>query len=148
MENMKIKPDIIKIASLPLNENGQLLIVKPKRKSIWIPLGGKIEDGETDEQCLKREIREELNVEAKGNAIHFVDTPIEPAANEPEKSVMIRFYLLNVPENLQPDNDEIEEYRWISKADVEKIKKGLSIKIGSGLEFYAIPKLIKEGLLK
>lgn len=141
-------PDIIKIASLPLNKDGHLLIVKPKGKEIWISLGGKIEEGETDEQCLRREIKEELNVEANADMKHFIDTPIEPAANEPDKTVLIRFYLLEVPDNLQPDNNEIEDYKWISRRDFDSMKTDRSLKIGSGLELYAIPKLIEEGLLK
>lgn len=142
------KPDIIKIAGLPINQDGHLLIVKPKNKGLWISLGGKLEKGETDEQCLRREIIEELNIDCTSTMKHFLNTPIEIAANTTDKTVVIRFYLLELDQEPQPDNIEIEDYRWISKKDFEEIIQNKSINIGSGLELYAIPKLISEGILK
>lgn len=141
--------DIIKIASLTLNAAGELLIVKPKGKEVWISVGGKLEEGETEIGCLKREIREELQVGTRGEAEFYVATPLELAANTENTTVIIKFYLLDLDDaELVPDGDEIAEYRWISKADFEQIKAKNEIQIGSGLEYYALPKLIKDGLLK
>jgi len=50
-----------------VNENGKILIgQRPEGKALpglWEFPGGKLEEGETIEQCIVREIKEELNVE-------------------------------------------------------------------------------------
>ena len=137
-----------RIASLIINENGLLLIVLVKGRDIWTSLGGGMEEGETPEECLTREIKEEVGLTAT-SVNYFVSTPIELAAGSTDKAVQISFYLVEAKGEIRIDpNEAIEDYRWISAKDFDEIKKGNSIKIGSGLEFYAIPKLIENHLLK
>lgn len=58
---------IIDVTCAIISINGKTLAVqrseKMKLPSKWEFPGGKIEAGESDEECVKREIREELNVE-------------------------------------------------------------------------------------
>lgn len=144
---MDNKPDLIKIASLSLDKQGRLLIVKPKDKEVWISVGGKLEEGETEVECLKRELMEELNEEITTEPKFYCETPIEQAADGSGITVIVKFYLANVGHNLFPDGNEIENFKWISKKDFKDIKSGKSFRIGSGLEHYAIPKLIGDGLM-
>jgi len=48
------------------NELGQILIARRKKgkaqEGLWEFPGGKIETGETIEECLKRELKEEMNI--------------------------------------------------------------------------------------
>lgn len=58
---------IIKVVCAVININDKILIVQ-RSENMSLPLkwefpGGKIERGETNEQCIKREIKEELNIE-------------------------------------------------------------------------------------
>lgn len=53
---------MIKAGTIILRDS-RLLIAKPKTNPFWIFVGGRIEPGETHEQCLRREIREELSAE-------------------------------------------------------------------------------------
>jgi 8-oxo-dGTP diphosphatase len=141
-------PDLIKIAGLPIDEQGRLLVVKWKNKPIWFSLGGVLEKDETEEECLRREIREELDVEAIGEVKHFCDTPIEIAAGRENTTIIIKFYLVRLPGNLQVDDDEIEAYKWISRTDYEELLNDHTLEIGSGLKKYTIPALISAGLMK
>jgi len=52
-----------------LEKNGKIFIAKRKKgkclKDKWEFPGGKLENGETPEECLKRELFEELNIQIK-----------------------------------------------------------------------------------
>ncbi|GGD98308.1 (deoxy)nucleoside triphosphate pyrophosphohydrolase [Paenibacillus nasutitermitis] len=54
-------------AAIIENRQGQLLIARRKKgksqEGLWEFPGGKIEHKETAEECLKRELREEMNIE-------------------------------------------------------------------------------------
>lgn len=54
-------------AAIIANEQGEILIARRKKgkalEGLWEFPGGKIEGKETAEECLKRELREELNIE-------------------------------------------------------------------------------------
>lgn len=143
------EPDIIKIAALPINNKGELLIVKPVDKESWISLGGMLEENETEIECLKREISEELGVETLSDPEFFCETPVEIAAGTTDVKVVVKFYLVDInEEKIKPDGQEIGEFKWLSKKEFEEdIKRDRKYKIGSGLELYAIPKLIQENLL-
>lgn len=56
----------MKVTAAVLKKEGKYLIAKRKKNDIlgglWEFPGGKIEEGETAEECLKREIKEELNI--------------------------------------------------------------------------------------
>ena len=55
-------------AAIILKDNKVLIAQRAPEDNladIWEFLGGKIEPGETSQECLKREIREELDVDIK-----------------------------------------------------------------------------------
>jgi 8-oxo-dGTP pyrophosphatase MutT (NUDIX family) len=141
-------PVIIKYAALMLDSKGRLLIVKSKKKDSWMSLGGKPDGHETPEECLLREVQEEIAMELT-SARPYVETPIETAVGTEGLTVKIFFYLITAKGELMLNpEDNINEFRWISKEDFMNIKEGKSISIASGLELYAIPKLIEDGLMK
>jgi len=39
-------------------KDGKMLVVRKKGKEMWTGLGGRMEPGETEEECLLREIKE------------------------------------------------------------------------------------------
>jgi len=57
-----------KVTAAVIEKNGKILIAKRKRSQKlggkWEFPGGKLEPGETPEECLKRELREELGIDA------------------------------------------------------------------------------------
>ena len=73
---------MIKVTAAIIIDSGKAFIAKRKppgrMPGMWEFPGGKIEDGETPEQCLKRELLEELAIEVMvgdyvGTSVHAYD---------------------------------------------------------------------------
>ncbi len=54
-------------------KDGKLLMVRSKGKELFYLPGGKREAGESDEQALVREIKEEISVDLVPDSIKYVD---------------------------------------------------------------------------
>src|SRR5277367_6922560 len=82
----------IGVSAALIFRDGKLLITQRHADAhlggLWEFPGGKLEAGETFEQCLVREIREELGVE-----ISVGDLFEEISHTYPEKSVHLKFFL-------------------------------------------------------
>jgi 8-oxo-dGTP diphosphatase len=73
---------MIRVTAAIITDSGKVFIAKRKppgrMPGMWEFPGGKIEEGETPEQCLKRELREEFGIEATvgrrvGTNVHHYD---------------------------------------------------------------------------
>lgn len=96
------------------------------RKAEWIPkrfsaLAGFVEPGETLEDTVRRETREEVGVEIK-NLRYFGSQPW-PFPH----SLMIAFTAEYAGGEVRPDGVEIEEARFFDVGDLPKLPPGISI---------------------
>lgn len=83
---------MVEVTAAILYRGGEILLCqRPKGKRcafLWEFPGGKVEDGETPEECLVRECREELGVVIK------VERPVQQVVYEyPDITVNIHFYM-------------------------------------------------------
>ncbi|MCM8790418.1 MAG: 8-oxo-dGTP diphosphatase MutT [Candidatus Omnitrophica bacterium] len=66
---MDIISNLLKVTAAVIEKDGRLLIARRKKTDRlggkWEFPGGKIRPGETPEQCLKRELKEEFGIEAE-----------------------------------------------------------------------------------
>lgn len=139
-----MEPSFIKISALLLNEKHQLLVARGKGDIFYKAFGGKIDDGETEMECLAREVQEEGCVKLKA-ARFYLESPIVQVHGKPDKALKAKFYIIEVEgEPRTNPEDKIEELLWISKSDITSGK----YEIASALRNYAIPKLIQDGLLQ
>ncbi len=111
---------IHKVALLVV-QNGSLLLCRKRGSETWILPGGKLEPGETLEQCLTREIQEELNCLCA--ASFFQSVQDVTASGEP---IRIDLYRGVLSGDATPSR-EIEELWWW-RPEMEKARLAPSLK--------------------
>ncbi len=129
---------IHKIIAVVVKDN-KFLMVRKVGKDMWTSLGGRIEQGETEEECLRREIKEEFNCEAE---IVKRLGDFEDKAVFDEAIVRLSAYLVNLKGKIQLIDPELEEYRFVGKN-----YKRQKIKLPPSIENQIIPFCIKEKII-
>ena len=115
--------DFIRKAAALIFSNERMMIVKPRGKPYFISPGGKYEGGETAEECLRRELKEELSVElTKFKPYRTYEIAKAAHSNLP---LRLELYLVEIKGEPKP-SAEIEEIAWLSKADFEAGKYNLA----------------------
>lgn len=131
-------PKIFKVAAVVIKDN-KFLMVRKTGKDIWTNLGGKPEVGESDEQALKREVKEELDCET---VIIERIGEFENKAVFDDATIHISFFLTELVGSPRISDDELEEFKFISEADVKA-----GIKMPLTITEQLIPILIKNNML-
>ena len=108
---------VIAVSAALIFRDGQLLITQRHAKShlggLWEFPGGKREAGETFEQCLVREIREELGVEISVGELFE-----EVRHDYPEKSVHLKFFICQLISG-EPQPLDCAAVKWIEQAQLD-----------------------------
>lgn len=129
---------IDKVGGIIINDKKILVQRKNNDREECIIPGGKREGNETDFETLKRELKEELNVELMEAEFIGGYDDIAVFSNKP---IHVQTYLVKISGEIKVQN-EIKEALWI-----DKDYKSKGIKVGSILGKYIIPKLVEEGLM-
>ena len=107
---------VIEVSAALIFRHGKLLITQRHANShlggLWEFPGGKREPGETSEQCLVREIREELGVEIAVGKLFA-----EIRHDYPEKSVHLKFFLGALVSG-EPQPLDCAAVKWIDKSEL------------------------------
>ena len=97
------------------NDDKVLIVQRSKSKKsfplMWETVGGALEGNETPEECIRREVKEELNcnvIDLKLFNVYII--------NEDNRYVLI-VYTGRINEPIQ-HNSEIEQIRWIDKCEI------------------------------
>ena len=108
---------VIEVAAGLIFRGGKLLITQRHADShlggLWEFPGGKREAQETYEQCLKRELREELGCEVE--VLELVDSLTHAY---PEKTVHLRFHRCRWLAH-EPQPIDCAAVRWISRTELD-----------------------------
>jgi 8-oxo-dGTP diphosphatase len=130
--------DIHKAGLLHVKEGRVLLCRKKRDTSLLILPGGKLEPGETAEQCLRRECREEMGDVEILNLKHLGDYE-SPAAGQEGKVVKIALYAGDL-EGTPAAHSEIQELVWFGPRDD-------AAQLAPSLRDVILPDLRRRGLL-
>jgi mutator protein MutT len=107
----------IEVAAALIFRSGKLLITQRHKDShlggLWEFPGGKREAGETFEQCLVREIREELGIEIS------VGEQFEDIQHDyPDKNVRLKFFICKLLSG-EPQLLGCADFKWIGKGELK-----------------------------
>lgn len=131
------------VIGLILSNEKKLLLVKSKRYDAWILPGGGLEDGELPEKGFEREMNEELGFEGLDYRLYFEDD-LGSLRGE-DKVHHVNFYLVVTDQAVKLNSeDNVTDYIWVT---IDEIEKG-ELKVANGVANYAVPRLLKDGLIK
>ena len=112
----------IRVGSIILREDKILLIAHKKNGEIyWLIPGGGVDFGESLEEALKRELREELNIEIKAGKPCMLFDSIEP--NGSRHIVNIYFLSEHIGGEFKLGTDDrLHDYKYFSSHELSQIK--------------------------
>ncbi|WP_286858402.1 MULTISPECIES: NUDIX hydrolase [Sphingobacterium] len=110
---------IDKVALINILDKKVLLALSKFKLKLYLP-GGKRESDESDIECLKREIKEELNVEIKEDSVRYFGT-FEAPADGKDAGIMVRMKCYFADYSGVPEAaNEIHSFEWINYTEKHK----------------------------
>ena len=103
------------VAALIWDKDKFLICQRPKNKAralLWEFVGGKVENGETKEQALIRECKEELNI-----TLSIGEIVMEVCHDYPETTINLTLFNSTIAEGI-PEKLEHNDIKWITAAEI------------------------------
>lgn len=114
---------MITCVCLVVEKDNDLLLVQARDRAKYYFPGGKIEEGETFEQALIREIDEELNVSLNPDKLSYINTIIGEAY--PQKNTLTKLICYKTTDDIDWESihscSEITDIKWIAKSETKYI---------------------------
>ncbi len=109
---------IIEVVGAIIRDGDQYLVgqraANKSQGGLWEFMGGKIEPGETPEQALARECREELALEIENE--HIIDSVVH---EYPEKTIRLTLISCSPKSGSIPKALEHQQIRWVTRAEMD-----------------------------
>ena len=120
MGNSMSSKNIVDVVGAIIKDGDRYLVgqraANKAQGGLWEFMGGKIEQGETPEQALARECREELNLEIEDERI------IDSVVHEyPEKTIRLTLISCSPKPGSIPKALEHQQIRWVTRAEMDAI---------------------------
>jgi 8-oxo-dGTP diphosphatase len=120
-------------------KDGRILLCRKKHTTALLILpGGTLEPGETAEECLRRECREELG-DVEVSNLSYLGHYESPAAGQDGKTVRIELFAGQL-EGLPAAHSEIQDLVWFGPNDDAEL-------LAPSLRHVIFPDLHRRGLL-
>ena len=112
---MKIGIDYIGVGcwAIVINDNNQVLLIKKKGRDFWERPGGKVEFGETLENSIVREVKEEVGIDTKIEKFIFFEQILD--YNGKEHWLAFCFHLKYLSGKIKNQEPNIcDDFKWFS----------------------------------
>ena len=111
-------PHRIRVVAAMIDRDGKYLITQ-RRPTATLPLlwefpGGRVEEGESDEGALARELREEMEIE-----VEVGDRVIHVQHSYPHYDIDFRVYRCKLLRG-EITHQRVHDHRWVSPQDMDK----------------------------
>ena len=132
--------DIHKAAGI-LIEDRKTVVERFHGKAAFVQPGGRIEEGESAEQALVRELKEEFDIDVDEADLEHFGTYSAVAANHPGQQVHMQVFMVKQWQGEVKPSSEVEELLWTDS----NLPEG--IEIGSIFVHDIIPELKRRDLI-
>jgi len=121
----------------------KLLVVRTPGQDFFKSAGGKLEPGETAQQTVVRELKEELNVDVRESNLELLGTFYVPALGKGHEGHTLRsdVFVVKRWEGEPKASHEVAEIKWVDSSDLATTNFGNIIKL------HALPLLKEQGLI-
>ncbi|MCR5751350.1 MAG: (deoxy)nucleoside triphosphate pyrophosphohydrolase [Kiritimatiellae bacterium] len=117
---MESSNGIIEVVGAIIKVDGRYLVgqraAHKSQGGLWEFMGGKIEPGETPEEALARECREELDLEVENERI--VDSVVH---EYPDKTIRLTLVECTPKAGSVPHPNEHQDIRWATREELESL---------------------------
>ena len=114
------RPGLIEVVGAIIKDGDRYLVgqraADKSQGGLWEFVGGKIEPGETPEQAIVRECREELAIEIENEEI--IDSVIY---DYPEKTIRLTLISCSPRQGSAPTALEHQQIRWVTRAEMDSM---------------------------
>ena len=123
-------------------KDGALLVLRSKGKDTFYAPGGKLDSGETPEQALCRELREEVSIVVAEDALTLLGRFEAPAHDKDGITLVMDVFFVNDYSGEVVASNEIEECQWVDSSNVDDIA------ISTIFRNEVFPRLVEQGLVE
>ena len=132
------------IGLLVLNDDSTKFLVCEKDKdnitNLYLMPGGQMDEMSVEE-CLRSEIKEELDCKVDFGSLKYIGEFADVAAGDPDHEIALELYQGTLIGDPKPSS-EIRRIHWIGKKDADNPK------VSSIIRNKIIPVLIEKGILQ
>ena len=111
--------EVIRVVAAVIDHDGRYLITQRNSNAVlpglWEFPGGRVEDGETDEQALSRELLERIGVIAQ------IGAPLtERHTVYPDYELTLALYSATLAPGQIPRRGRVQDFRWIRSSEFDQ----------------------------
>lgn len=125
----KRKTDLV-VTGYVFNEEDRVLLIHHKKRNMWLPVGGHMEQNETPDEALLREIAEETGltveilgkkeIEEAGDVKENLATPFHVNVHSVgDHDHCSFFYVCRTTGNVMINKEELNNFEWFSRNQLE-----------------------------
>lgn len=113
---------MIHVGAAVIQQNGTLLVTQRPDSTSWAGYwefpGGKCEPGESLPMCLKRELKEELNLDIECEEKAMATLEVQHG----EKNLLLHFHRCRILSHSTPIAMENQHLKWVCHEDLQQLR--------------------------